>query len=274
MFWPSIILLLHGSLHFNTLDQERIPGDSDPKAFGHTTREDSKFKESYDHSSSLDRLIRKLIEEVKERILRKQQVKFSDFKKKYRVSKKGTGAPHCHTRWQIAVCRSTGNAGSPKKLLPYLSRRWSSAPETCCDVITEDSTYCPFAMVSASQLPKVGKIQSTLPMMWGQWFSLSDRMIRSVANWLALDGTAYVRKHPVKVTVDIDMLVTLLVPASLINGRRAIKCVANGTMSGQRYTDEVLLPHVVQHRGAVGDKFGGRQRNMSIRTLAVRDYLD
>ncbi|GFY47347.1 hypothetical protein TNIN_209021 [Trichonephila inaurata madagascariensis] len=82
MFWPPIILLLHGSLHFNTLNKERIPGDSDPKAFGRTTQEDSKFKESYEHSSSLDKLIRKLIEEEKERILKKQQVKFSDFKKK------------------------------------------------------------------------------------------------------------------------------------------------------------------------------------------------
>ncbi|GFX15739.1 hypothetical protein TNCV_2132251 [Trichonephila clavipes] len=32
-------------------------------------------------------------------------------------------------------------------------------------------------------------------------------------------------------------------------------CGCNGTMTGQRYIDEVLLPHVRLFRGAVGDKF-------------------
>ncbi|GFV95289.1 hypothetical protein TNCV_4586641 [Trichonephila clavipes] len=61
---------------------------------------------------------------------------------------------------EIAVCRSTINAGSD---------RW---PVTCAVVIstetesgfiTEDDT----SPVCHTQ--KVGKIQSTLPMMWGQW---------------------------------------------------------------------------------------------------------
>ncbi|GFU91065.1 transposable element Tcb1 transposase [Trichonephila clavipes] len=38
----------------------------------------------------------------------------------------------------------------------------------------------------------------------------------------------------------------------IING---LHVVANGTMTGQRYIDEVLLPHVRLFRGAVGDKF-------------------
>ncbi|GFX62467.1 transposable element Tcb2 transposase [Trichonephila clavipes] len=40
----------------------------------------------------------------------------------------------------------------------------------------------------------------------------------------------------------------------MINGRTRLHVVANGTMTGQRYIDEVLLPHVRLFRGAVGDK--------------------
>ncbi|GFX65073.1 hypothetical protein TNCV_452111 [Trichonephila clavipes] len=80
LFWP-LILLLDGSRHFNTLDQERVLGDLDPEVFGRNTQEDCKFKETYEHSSSLDRLIQKLIEEEKERIFKKQQAKFSHVKK-------------------------------------------------------------------------------------------------------------------------------------------------------------------------------------------------
>ncbi|GFU99329.1 transposable element Tcb2 transposase [Trichonephila clavipes] len=53
----------------------------------------------------------------------------------------------------------------------------------------------------------------------------------------------------------------------MINGRTRLHVVANGTMTGQRYIDEILLPHVRLFRGAVGDKFFyGRQRNMSSNT--------
>ncbi|GFU39755.1 transposable element Tcb2 transposase [Trichonephila clavipes] len=41
----------------------------------------------------------------------------------------------------------------------------------------------------------------------------------------------------------------------MINGRTRLHVVANGTMTGQRYIDEVLLPHVRLFRGAVGDNF-------------------
>ncbi|GFV67883.1 transposable element Tcb2 transposase [Trichonephila clavipes] len=41
----------------------------------------------------------------------------------------------------------------------------------------------------------------------------------------------------------------------MINGRLRLHVVANVTMTGQRYIDEVLLPHVRLFRGAVGDKF-------------------
>ncbi|GFW67957.1 transposable element Tc1 transposase [Trichonephila clavipes] len=61
----------------------------------------------------------------------------------------------------------------------------------------------------------------------------------------------------------------------MINGRTCLHGVANGTMTGQRYIDEVLLPHVRLFHGAVGDKFVFMDDNATChRTLAVQDCLD
>ncbi|GFY33204.1 transposable element Tcb2 transposase [Trichonephila clavipes] len=61
----------------------------------------------------------------------------------------------------------------------------------------------------------------------------------------------------------------------MINGCTRLHVVANGTMTGQRYIDEVLLPHVRHFRGAVGDKFVFMDDNATChRTLAVQDCLD
>ncbi|GFW92740.1 transposable element Tcb2 transposase [Trichonephila clavipes] len=61
----------------------------------------------------------------------------------------------------------------------------------------------------------------------------------------------------------------------MINGRTRLHVVANGTMTGQRYIDEVLLPHVRLFRGAVGDKFVFMDDNPTChRTLAIQDCLD
>ncbi|GFW65644.1 transposable element Tcb2 transposase [Trichonephila clavipes] len=61
----------------------------------------------------------------------------------------------------------------------------------------------------------------------------------------------------------------------MINGRTRLHVVANGTMTGQRYIDEVLLPHVRLFRGADGDKFFFMEDNATChRTLAVQDCLD
>ncbi|GFT59017.1 transposable element Tcb2 transposase [Trichonephila clavipes] len=61
----------------------------------------------------------------------------------------------------------------------------------------------------------------------------------------------------------------------MINGRTRLHVVANGTMTGQRYIDEVLLPHVRLFRGAVCDKFVFMDDNATCnRTLAVQDCLD
>ncbi|GFV85679.1 transposable element Tcb2 transposase [Trichonephila clavipes] len=61
----------------------------------------------------------------------------------------------------------------------------------------------------------------------------------------------------------------------MINGHTRLHVVANGTMTGQRYINEVLLPHVRLFRGAVGDKFVFMDDNATChRTLAVQDCLD
>ncbi|GFU55574.1 transposable element Tc1 transposase [Trichonephila clavipes] len=61
----------------------------------------------------------------------------------------------------------------------------------------------------------------------------------------------------------------------MINDRTRLHVVANGTMTGQRYIDEVLLPHVRLFRGAVDDKFVFMDDNATChRTLAVQDCLD
>ncbi|GFV44514.1 transposable element Tc1 transposase [Trichonephila clavipes] len=61
----------------------------------------------------------------------------------------------------------------------------------------------------------------------------------------------------------------------MINGHTRLHVVTNGTMTGQRYIDEVLLPHVRLFRGAVGDKFVFMDDNATChRTLAVQDCLD
>ncbi|GFX14621.1 transposable element Tcb2 transposase [Trichonephila clavipes] len=61
----------------------------------------------------------------------------------------------------------------------------------------------------------------------------------------------------------------------MINGSTHLHVVANGTITGQRYIDEVLLPHVRLFRGVVGDKFVFMDDNATChRTLAVQDCLD
>ncbi|GFV63768.1 transposable element Tcb1 transposase [Trichonephila clavipes] len=61
----------------------------------------------------------------------------------------------------------------------------------------------------------------------------------------------------------------------MINGRTRLHVVANGTMTGQRYIDEVLLSHVRLFRGAVCDKFVFMVDNATChRTLTVQDCLD
>ncbi|GFV15140.1 uncharacterized protein TNCV_2710241 [Trichonephila clavipes] len=75
---------------------------------------------------------------------------------------------------------------------------------------------------------------------------------------------------------DIRHAVSWCEPASCSKAARAYMWLRmNGTMTGQRYIDEFLLPHVRLFRGAVGDKFVFMDDNATChRTLAVQDCLD
>ncbi|GFU92913.1 transposable element Tc1 transposase [Trichonephila clavipes] len=87
-------------------------------------------------------------------------------------------------------------------------------------------------------------------------------------------GTAY---HPKNIQEkDRYPTCSIMVWAGImINGRTRLHGVANGTMTGQRYIDEVLLPHIRLFCGAVGDKFVFMDDNTTChRTLAVQDCLD
>ncbi|GFY24674.1 transposable element Tcb2 transposase [Trichonephila clavipes] len=67
-------------------------------------------------------------------------------------------------------------------------------------------------------------------------------------------GTAY-RPENIQEKVRYPTCSIMVWAGIMINGRTRLHVVANGTMTGQRYIDEVLLPHVRPFRGAVGDKF-------------------
>ncbi|GFS86311.1 transposable element Tc1 transposase [Trichonephila clavipes] len=103
-------------------------------------------------------------------------------------------------------------------------------------------------------------------------FSLSSDCRRQLI-WRE-SGTAY-RPENIQ-EMDRYPICSIMVCAGImINGRTRLHVVANGTMTGQRYIDEVLLPHVRLFRGSVGDKFVFMDDNATChRTLAVQDCLN
>ncbi|GFT80578.1 hypothetical protein TNCV_5122841 [Trichonephila clavipes] len=56
-------------------------------------------------------------------------------------------------------------------------------------------------------------------------------------------GTVYRREH-IQENDRYPTCSTMLWAGIMINGLTRLHVVANGTMTGQRYIDEVLLPHV------------------------------
>ncbi|GFV31035.1 transposable element Tcb2 transposase [Trichonephila clavipes] len=98
-------------------------------------------------------------------------------------------------------------------------------------------------------------------------FSLSSDCRRQLIRreWYCLSSRKYQEK-------DRYLTCSIMVWAGImINGRTRLHGVVNGTMTGQRYIDEVLLPHVRLFRGALGDKFVFMDDNATChRTLAVR----
>ncbi|GFT24365.1 transposable element Tcb2 transposase [Trichonephila clavipes] len=103
-------------------------------------------------------------------------------------------------------------------------------------------------------------------------FSLSSDCRRQLI-WRE-SGTAY-RPENIQEKDRYPTCSIMVCTGIMINGRTRLHVVANGTMTGQRYIDEVLLPHVRLFRGAVGDKFVFMDDNATChRSLAVQDCLD
>ncbi|GFX26949.1 transposable element Tcb2 transposase [Trichonephila clavipes] len=104
------------------------------------------------------------------------------------------------------------------------------------------------------------------------WLSLSSDCRRQLI-WRE-SGTAY-RPENIQEKDRYPTCSIMVWADIMINGRMRLHVVPNGTMTGQRYIDEVLLPHVRLFRGAVGDKFVFMDDNATChRTLAVQDCLD
>ncbi|GFW52526.1 transposable element Tcb2 transposase [Trichonephila clavipes] len=105
-------------------------------------------------------------------------------------------------------------------------------------------------------------------------FSLSSDCRRQLQLIWRESGTAY-RPENIQEKNRYPTCSIMVWAGIMINGRTRLHVVANGTMTGQRYIDEVLLPHVRLFRGAVGDKFVFMDDNATChRTLAVQDCLD
>ncbi|GFU62341.1 transposable element Tcb2 transposase [Trichonephila clavipes] len=103
-------------------------------------------------------------------------------------------------------------------------------------------------------------------------FSLSSDCRRQLI-WRD-SGTAY-RPENIQEKDRYPTCSIMLWAGIMINGHTRLHVVANGTLTGQRYIDEVLLPHVRLFRSAVGDKFVFMDDNATChRTLAVQDCLD
>ncbi|GFT37148.1 transposable element Tcb2 transposase [Trichonephila clavipes] len=184
---------------------------------------------------------------------------------------KGTGAPQL-SRWQISF------------LLPQESR----SPENCCQTFEGRRTICTQTCCVCVPLTRQHR---TARLQWcrehhnwtGQdWacvlfsdesrFSLSSDCRRQLI-WRE-SGTAY-RPENIQEKDRYPTCSIMVWAGIMINGRTRLHVVANGTMTGQRYIDEVLLPHVRLFRGAVGDKFAFMDDNATChRTLAVQDCLD
>ncbi|GFX58921.1 transposable element Tc1 transposase [Trichonephila clavipes] len=123
-----------------------------------------------------------------------------------------------------------------------------------------------------------GRVRSTTPAEDRYIVLSAKRNRRTTAQQtptdLAESGTAY-RPENIQ-EKDRYPTCSIMVWASImINDRTRLHVVVNGTMTGQRYIDEVLLPHVHLFRGAVGDKFVFMDDNATChRTLAVQNCLD
>ncbi|GFX40310.1 transposable element Tcb2 transposase [Trichonephila clavipes] len=161
-----------------------------------------------------------------------------------------TGAPQL-SRWQISFLLPQ-ESRSPEKLLPdHRTGRLQWCREH------HNWTEQDWACVLFSDESK---------------FSLSSDCRRQLI-WRE-SGTAY-RPENIQEKDRYPTCSIMVWAGIMINDRTRLHVVANGTMTGQRFIDEVLLPHVRLFRGAVGDKFVFMDDNATChRTLTVQDCLD
>ncbi|GFU98608.1 transposable element Tcb1 transposase [Trichonephila clavipes] len=127
---------------------------------------------------------------------------------------KGTGAPQL-SRWQISFLLPQ-ESRSPEKLLPD-HPNWTEQDWAC--VLFSDESR----------------------------FSLSSDCRRQLI-WRE-SGTGY-RPENIQEKDRYPTCSIMVWAGIMINGRTRLQMVANGTMTGQRYIDEALFPHVL-FRGAV-----------------------
>ncbi|GFV67126.1 transposable element Tcb2 transposase [Trichonephila clavipes] len=87
-------------------------------------------------------------------------------------------------------------------------------------------------------------------------------------------GTAYIPEN-IQEKYRYPTCIIMVWAGIMINGRTRLNVVANGTLTGQRYIEEVILPHVRLFRRAVGDKFVFMDDNATChRALTVQDCPD
>ncbi|GFU94132.1 transposable element Tcb2 transposase [Trichonephila clavipes] len=177
--------------------------------------------------------------------------------------------PYNHTTWPLSIfCIIKTHRLGP-----------GSNPQTWAQKASDKSTTPPSRQHRTARLQWCREHHNWTEQDWAcvlfsdeSSFSLSSDCRRQLI-WRE-SGTAYRRENIQE--KDRYPTCSIMVWAGIMtNGRTRLHVVANGTMTGQRYIDEVLLPHVRLFRGAVGDKFVFMDDNATChRTLAVRDCLD
>ncbi|GFX61241.1 transposable element Tcb2 transposase [Trichonephila clavipes] len=188
---------------------------------------------------------------------------------RYIVLSKGTGAPASAGGQSVSCCLR--KADLPKTVARRLrGGEYARRPVVC--VPLPDSTVLPVCNGVVSITIGLNRTGECVLFSDESRFSLSSDCRRQLI-WRE-SGTAY-RPENIQEKDRYPTCSIMVWAGIMINGRTRLHVVANGTMTVQRYIDEVLLPHVRLFRGAVGDKFVFMDDNATChRTLAVQDCLD